>query len=200
MSQQLWFAGVGSRDTPPDILALMSDLSYWLGRCGWGLSSGGAAGADDAFLQGMLKCPDCEPSRRLRIYLIGRKFESYRPDPIRGFHHSPSYTETWEQAKTIAEEVRGSFHGLGDAGIELHTRNVYQVLGHTLKDPVKQTVCWAELVGKQGRVKGGTNTAVGVSLKYDIPVMNLYLDADRQRAERFITAMQERFADTFPYG
>lgn len=47
--------GIGSRDTPKDVLTLMTNLMYELHLDGWKLRSGGASGADDAFERGVLK-------------------------------------------------------------------------------------------------------------------------------------------------
>lgn len=195
MTHVPFFAGVGSRETPPEILSLMYHVGFFMGHLGWGLSSGGAAGADDAFQRGMTDCPACQPVRQLRIYLINRHWELYRPDPSRGLYNSLEFTDTWDQAIEIATAARGSFERLGPAGRDLHTRNVFQVLHHTLKRPVQQLICWAKPVGRHGRVNGGTNTAVTIALQHDIPVMNLYLDEHRQRAEEFVTRMRDRFHD-----
>ena len=40
------YTGIGSRKTPPGILAQMSELAAFLARSGWVLRSGGAPGAD----------------------------------------------------------------------------------------------------------------------------------------------------------
>jgi hypothetical protein len=46
--------GIGSRDTPRDVLDTMTNLMYELHKDGWILRSGGASGADDAFEKGIL--------------------------------------------------------------------------------------------------------------------------------------------------
>lgn len=43
------YAGVGSRETPMEVLELMTEASVWLGAKGYTLQSGGAIGADMAF-------------------------------------------------------------------------------------------------------------------------------------------------------
>ena len=43
------YAGIGSRKTPADILALMAEVAGALAADGWTLRSGGAKGADQAF-------------------------------------------------------------------------------------------------------------------------------------------------------
>jgi hypothetical protein len=205
-----WYAGVGSRETPQDVWDLMYKIGYYMAFSGWGLSSGGAVkkpdappgtdSADDAFLRGALACPQLNPVTMLRIYLINAHWEFYKPDPARGFYDSRSFTETWDRAMEIAKGVRGSWEGLKENGIALHTRNVFQELGHDLVTPVRETICWAQPVGKQGQVKGGTNTAVKLALARNIPVMNLYLDDARERAEQFVQRAEQRYGDLLCIG
>lgn len=45
----MYYAGIGSRQTPDHILELMAELARYLAGKGWILRSGGAAGADQAF-------------------------------------------------------------------------------------------------------------------------------------------------------
>ena len=44
-----YYAGIGSRETPEEVLHVMISLGKALCKQGWGLSSGGAPGADQAF-------------------------------------------------------------------------------------------------------------------------------------------------------
>jgi predicted Rossmann fold nucleotide-binding protein DprA/Smf involved in DNA uptake len=45
----LTYAGIGSRQTPPDVLRRMTRYAQRLQELGWVLRSGGAAGADTTF-------------------------------------------------------------------------------------------------------------------------------------------------------
>ena len=49
------YAGIGSRRTPPEVLAAMATLAETLGNAGCALSTGGAHGADQAFEAGALR-------------------------------------------------------------------------------------------------------------------------------------------------
>ena len=51
----LVYAGIGSRQTPPEMLEAMTELARELERSGWHLHSGGADGADTAFENGTTK-------------------------------------------------------------------------------------------------------------------------------------------------
>jgi hypothetical protein len=46
------YAGIGSRRTPPEILSLMRQTAAALAARGYTLRTGGAGGADQAFLEG----------------------------------------------------------------------------------------------------------------------------------------------------
>lgn len=46
------YTGIGSRETPPDILELMTKIARFMFKQGFTLRSGGADGADSAFEAG----------------------------------------------------------------------------------------------------------------------------------------------------
>ena len=48
----LYYAGIGSRETPDHVLETMASAAQYLGKEGFTLRSGGAKGADTAFDQG----------------------------------------------------------------------------------------------------------------------------------------------------
>jgi hypothetical protein len=74
-----FYTGVGSRDTPEEVLSVMRTLAKCLARAGYTLRSGGAEGADAAFESGAQEVPQA----KMQIYL-----------PWRGFtgNGSPLYT------------------------------------------------------------------------------------------------------------
>jgi predicted Rossmann fold nucleotide-binding protein DprA/Smf involved in DNA uptake len=49
----MYYAGIGARSTPPQILSVMTRLASKLEGMGYTLRSGGAAGADTAFERGV---------------------------------------------------------------------------------------------------------------------------------------------------
>lgn len=104
-----------------------------------------------------------------------------KPDPEKNIYDATTFTDTYEKAREIALAARGGPYGLTEAGLKLHTRNAYQVLGHSLDLPSKQLFCWAEPVGVTTKVKGGTNTAVALALSHQIPVANLWYVSAQER-------------------
>lgn len=148
------YAGLGSRETPADILRTMEALGTRLAVLGWTLRSGAADGADVAFERGCdLKYGDKE------IYL-----------PWRGFNgHTSPLGEPTRAAFTLAREVHPAWDRLTEGGQKLHARNCHQVLGVSLQAPVEFVVCWTP----RGEITGGTATAIRLAGKYAIPLFNL---------------------------
>jgi hypothetical protein len=68
----------------------------------------------------------------------------------------------------------------------LHARNACQILDLDLCHPVKFVSCWAEPIGKKGKVKGGTGTAVALALHFGIDVINLATAEGLERALAFL--------------
>lgn len=201
-----WYAGVGSRETPIDIWREMRELGFYLAFSQWGLRSGGAVkkygdtspdhdSADDAFYQGAMACPACDPATMLEIYLINARWERYRPNPSMGLIDSTQFHDTWAQAEQIMIKARGTEAGLKEVGRQLHTRNAFQVLHSSLQRPVRRTICYAQPMGNNGQFRGGTNTAIQISVQNNIPVMNLYFEEERQKVQAFLASARERFGN-----
>lgn len=150
-----YYTGVGSRTTPPEILATMSLLGEKLAEQGWILRSGGAKGADTAF------------ALRVRNQMK----DIYLPQPLL---YPP---EQWSKARAIAEQVHPAWHRLKTFVQDLHTRNVFQVLGLDLETPSKFLVCYthdgAEFYDDCSITTGGTGTAIKVATLNYVPVFNL---------------------------
>lgn len=184
-----WYAGVGSRETPKDILTLMQRLSVALYAQGYALSSGDAEGADTAFYEGALMSPYYH-QLGARIYLawdgVGKEGKKRYHDP-KNYFYDASRFPTWATANAIAEELHAAWDKCGRGGKAMHSRNVYQVMGHTLTDPIAALIYWAKPVGKDEKVSGGTNQALQTSIKFDIKNrINLYTDEGMQRAIKFL--------------
>lgn len=177
------WCGVGSRDVHPDHQPVL----VWVGECltllGGVLCTGDATGADELFLRGCMKAtPDITNRPPPQIHFTKLKNQrNLMHYPLIGHHEAERY-ETHEEAQAMAFKARGSFQGLFASGIGLHTRNAFQVLGETLRDPRWITVFYAEPANKKGtRWKGGTNTAVQISIMNGIKVVNLYMEDQRSQ-------------------
>lgn len=151
-----YFAGIGSRKTPRHICNEMTELSKFLCNNGYCLYSGGAGGADSAFEKG---------ASIKKIFLPWDGFNGRIVDNIKYFGRS----DYDKQAKEIASTIHPKWNSLNDAAIKFHTRNVYQVLGFDLQTPVDFVVCWTE----DGKIAGGTATAIRLAKRNNIPVYNM---------------------------
>ncbi len=183
---------VGSREAPDDILSLARRAGKAFCDAGYLGVSGEADGMDKAFHDG------ARLSRRYNEV----KFVSFIPyngfrssatspklfhDPENNIYDASKYSNI-DKASEIAMQARGSFAGLGRGGIAAQSRNPFQVLSPSLVDPVIRLFCWAIPVGKSGKVRGGTNTAVMIALANNIPVINLYRDEHRMKLEGWLNA------------
>lgn len=159
---KLFYAGVGSRETPIRVRGQMTALASYLTKHGWVLRSGAADGADTAFETGC----NLVDSNKKQIIL-----------PWKGFNGSDSKLYlSWAfrpaillEAEAIAALVHPVWDKLSPPQKKLHTRNVFQVLGPTLVEPVKFVVCWT----KNGKPTGGTATAINLAKSRGIPVFNM---------------------------
>jgi hypothetical protein len=165
-----WITGVGSRDTPEAIQPLVATLVRALAARGYGFRSGGARGADTMFENAAGSA-----GAELQVFVTGRR--------ARSPHHTPMLTmptAIQEEAAAIAAAHHPVWPKLDEWEKALHTRNVPQVLGPTLRSPSKALVCWAPRseLDEQGRLKnvgGGTGQAARVAYAYGVPSYNLAL-------------------------
>lgn len=162
------YAGVGSRETPTDILGAMESLGESLARMGWLLRSGGADGADTAFEVG------CNNAGGQKEIILPWNGFNGNPSPI----WLPRFGEVFERATLIAQQ-HNYWPALTLPARKLHTRNVLQVMGITLEEYVDCVICWT----KGGKVKGGTATAIKVARSLGIPIFNLALRAEELQFE-----------------
>lgn len=179
------YAGVGSRDLPFDIELSIMELSRHLADLGAILRSGGAPGSDTAFYNGVLSSDDLNHSN-IEIYLAWSGMNGHKSKSEMGFFNASRF-DNFEAAIALATEARGSLHGLGMGGVALHGRNAYQILGRYLSDPANLAIVYAKPMNQGKTVKGGTNTAYQISKKFKVPILNLYLPNDRERAERLLS-------------
>lgn len=168
-----WFAGVGSRDTPEEVCKTMQRIAVVFYALGYGLSSGDARGADRAFWEGAILSPYYR-KMGARIYLCDEWVRGRKADPKNYFYNAQRFP-TFERAKELALEARGSWNGLNEWGINLHSRNAMQIYGATLNDVVEYMIYWAIPVGKSEKVRGGTNTTLQIAKKAKVEYrINLY--------------------------
>lgn len=160
------YTGIGSRETPEEVLKDMKKLGYILAENGWSLRSGHAPGADQAFEEGAL----LSGKSGMEIYL-----------PWDGFERAPRYDRRYfvpferEDLYKEAERVAAQFHpawGRCSSGArKMHTRNVAQVSGPEMQQASQFVICWT-LNGRRG---GGTGQALRIANYLHIPIFDLAL-------------------------
>tara|TARA_R100001086_G_scaffold51144_1_gene22712 strand:- start:55 stop:561 length:507 start_codon:yes stop_codon:yes gene_type:complete len=158
----MYYAGIGSRETPDNILQGIELVAQRL-KSTHTLRSGGADGADTAFEKGA--------GMNKEIYL-----------PWKGFngHQSPYYNEFFAkeiQQKQIeyGRKYHPAFDRLGSGAKNMMRRNAHQILGVDSITPVEFVVCWTS----NGKDKGGTGFAIRMAWDLGIPVYNVYNEKDR---------------------
>lgn len=162
--EKKYYAGVGSRETPEDILELMTKVARYLYFKGYTLRSGAAKGADTAFEVGA--------GERKEIFL-----------PWENFNGSSSKLFTIpNEALKIAEEQHPNWAACKDYARQLHARNVLQVYGPDLKTYSDFVICWT----RGGKLIGGTATAIRLANAQEIPVFNLAIEEHKQRIEKVL--------------
>lgn len=168
-----YYAGIGSRDTPEDVLDVFEWFSKSIVGLGYVLRSGAAKGADSSFEKG------CDSVGGLKeIYL-----------PWRGFEKSESELYGVSAAALkFAKENMDYFDKLGYGARKLIARNGYQVMGRNLRTPVDFIVCYT----KEGRDLGGTAQAIRIARKLDIPVFNAGSFASAAEFKEFLSELLDK--------
>lgn len=172
------YAGIGSRGTPADIQALMTQLARKLEGQGYILRSGGATGADQAFQAGVQNPLDME------IYLPSESFNGFQSEDA-GFLDATKLL-AWEQALALVTQYHPSPGKLSSSAFALLARNAFQVLGKDLKTPSKFIICWT----RQGHLTGGTSHAIRLANAWGIPVRNLGKAEVLEEAKEFLETEQ----------
>lgn len=176
-----YYAGIGSRETPKEVLEYMEELAIRLEKQGYILRSGGAGGADTAFEKGV-----SEPDMK-EIYLPWSGFgyiEKKYHNPDKGYYALQNLGLE-EEAKTIAGRLHPAWGACSRGAKSLHSRNIHQILGQDLKSPSKFVIAYA-VVDNNGRAKGGTAMAISLADMRGIPVYNLYIDGVKEKLEELL--------------
>jgi hypothetical protein len=161
------YAGIGSRETPQDILLLMQDLAVYLAGEGYTLRSGGAGGADTAFERG---CDGAGGPKQ--IFLPWNGFSGRYATSSFGTDTHGVFAGVGPQALALAEQFHPAWKRCSRGARTLHARNGYQVLGPRLDDPVEFVLCWTP----RGSGSGGTGQALRIARDRGIRVYDLAVD------------------------
>lgn len=168
-----YYAGIGSRESPPEICEIMSRLGAKLEKEGWTLRSGNAEGADQAFARDVDEHAD--------IYL-----------PSRNFNVGFQLVKIWHNYIVVGEsdlEAVDSlkFHPVPDrlspTARKMLSRNYRQIIGKDGAPNSKFVVCWTE---DWKNPSGGTSQAIRIANHHGIKVINLRNEEDLKRINQFL--------------
>ena len=172
----MFYTGVGSRETPKEICDLITRVAAKLSSLGWVVRTGGAQGADEAFLAGC--------NGRTENFIPWKGFGQYGGQ-------IPNLDANWQHLQQIPDlnpmiyrrETRSldKYKGFW----KLQARNVSQVLGLNLDSPSKFCILYAPVTSTG--VTGGTNTAYQVAMANGVECFNLCDPAVVARFEKFVS-------------
>lgn len=167
-----YYAGIGSRNTPSDILTLMTKIATKLESEGYILRSGGADGADQAFEAGVNN-----PSMK-EIYI-----------PWNGYSDKQMLYSIPNKAFEIAESLHKHWDNSSEAVQKLMARNAMQIMGKDLQTRSSFVICWTPdgCISEEDRSyeknmgTGGTGQAIAHAYRERIAIFNLQRSEHKAR-------------------
>jgi hypothetical protein len=157
-----YYAGIGSRETPKNIIDQISDIASYLSDKNYILRSGHADGADLAFENSAefaeiwLPWPNFNKQfpilkNHIHITISPNDFKAY--DSVEIFHPCPEKLKWY--------------------GRKLMARNYRQIVGDIYSPTDSEfVICWT----KDGKNSGGTGQALRIAESLKIPIYNLYFE------------------------
>lgn len=168
--------GIGSRETPPADMRLLTAIARKAEEQGMRGRSGGAGGADLAFEKGFTDPKNVDVILPWRSFLPkGMTIEDVNAflgrDRVKSGPGAPVMLEGpyIAKARTMAAEYHPAWDKCSDGAKSLHSRNMPQVLGLQLDKPTDVVIAWTV----DGKATGGTGQAIRVAEDLGIPVANL---------------------------
>jgi len=167
------YAGIGSRETPPDVLMTMERFGLMMARRGHTLRTGAAPGADQAFMRG------CTSGHgRMELFLPWASFEAPAVQLARG-PNTMVYLYPPEWAYEHAFRFHPAPHRLSQGARSLMARNSCQILGWDSQKISTIICCWT----KDGGPSGGTGQALRIGNAHKVLTFNLQKTHDRASVE-----------------
>ena len=167
------YAGIGSRETPQEVLDKMTEVAKYLESLGYTLRSGGADGADKAFEKGV--------TYKKEIFLGTDKTGEREKKIAREIHPNP---QALDNAKSKTGKPIANFMW------NLMGRNTNQIFGANLDTPVDFVLAWTQdgLTDYRNRSiqSGGTGQAIDMASRKGIPVINMANDNWRDELKKVI--------------
>lgn len=173
------YAGIGSRETPTIILKGMRNFAKYMAEQGHTVSTGGAKGADSAFIAGAM-----QGNGVIKNYLPFPGYNGYRNN-IMPFDKS-------KKVMDLAKKYHPAWNRCSPTARLMHARNCNIVLGPHLIEPVAFILCWTP----DGLMQGGTAQALRLAKDYKIPVCNLGKAKTTEEAFEMLQTLKEDIANS----
>jgi len=145
VNKTMTYAGIGSRETPKEVLNQMREIAMELSSKGYSLNTGDAKGADTAFRS-------VSPDNKTNIYTVN---------------------DATDTTRIIAKEIHPNPNALNEYSLNLMARNTNQIFGKNLDTPVDFVLFWAKETNNSLRPEGGTGQAVEMARRKGIPSINM---------------------------
>jgi hypothetical protein len=155
----------------------MRNFATYMAEQGHTVSTGGAKGADSAFIDGAM-----QGNGSLRNYLPFPGYNGYR-DNIMPFDQS-------KKVMDLAKKYHPAWNRCSPTARLMHARNCNIILGPHLIEPVAFILCWTP----DGLVTGGTGQALRLAKDYMIPVCNLGKAKTMEEAFEMLQTLKEDIA------
>jgi len=181
-NKKVYYSGIGSHNTPEEILNLMEELAYLLAKEKYVLRSGGSQGADTAFEAGADRA-----NRDFEIYL---PWKNFRNREGKNYIVSPKL-DNYNKAVEIAKNNHPGFEHLTQKSKKLIIRDTYQVLGKNLNCLSEFVICWTAdgciTDRDRSNITGGTGQAISIASKRNIPIFNLKLREHKRKIKEWVS-------------
>jgi hypothetical protein len=163
------YAGIGSRETPADVLGVMESIAARLARRRWVLRTGASPGADQAFYRGARAA-----GGRVELFLPWPDFQANSwsgADP----RALDVLSRPTKEACELAARFSPDWERLEGRERRLFARDAHQVLGADLASPARCVICWTADGSLDGSGAGadGTRQALRIASHHRIAVFNL---------------------------
>ena len=162
-TKKKYYAGIGSRQTPADVLSLMEKIAKHLSSKGMILRSGHAEGADQAFERG--------------CYFTAGKKEIFIANDAKND----------KAALDLAASIHPAWDKCSEYAKLLHARNGYIILGKDLKTPVDFVICYQD----ESKKFGGTRQGIKLAQLKGIKVYNLWKPNVRKAFEERLVSLNK---------
>lgn len=181
-----YYSGIGSRETPENILNIMHHVGAYLATQGWILRSGAANGADASFEEGALHVEG-----ETEIYLPWKSF-NHHGGPL----HPADYPFS-DKEKAFTAKLHPAWKKCSPSARLLHQRNTRIMVGMEaihgeMVQMSKFVVCWTPY----GELKGGTAQALRIATAFNVPIINFGTAKTPDQLKALVLKVDELQAQT----